>query len=201
MSADVSWSFTTAAEGAQVLKVSCLGDGVTEFKYPAALQNTLGEGYEVGNFGSGGTCVVINNGGVATPYINTAVCQQSQQFQPNIVVIMLGTNDSDPAIYEHIDSFVSDYKQLIEQFQALPSHPTIWLVMPSAIFGPPYQLSNDNLVNGVIPLIQQVADEMGLSTIDCYTPTAGHPEYFRDGVHLNDTGAAVVANVIAEAIR
>jgi alpha-L-fucosidase 2 len=178
-----------------------VGDSITEGLYPAALQGLLGTTADVGNFGSGGTCVVINNGGVAVPYITTAVCQQAQQFMPTTVVIMLGTNDTDPDIYKYISRFVADYEQLVRQFQAVSTHPKIWLVKPPAIYGTPYGLNNTNLVNGVIPRISQVASEMGLSTIDVYSATTGHPEYFVDGVHPNSKGAAVIANVIAEAIR
>jgi lysophospholipase L1-like esterase len=202
LAAPVSWSFTTAAPPPpQAPRISCVGDSITEGKYPAALQTAVGSAYQVGNFGSGGTCVVINNGGVAVPYLSTAVCTQALQFQPSTVVMMLGTNDTDARIYKRIGSFVSDYEQLVRQFQAVPNHPKIWLVKPPAIYGTPYGLSNTNLVNGIIPRIQQVADEMGLSTIDVYSATTGHPEYFSDGVHPNSTGAAVIAGVIANAIK
>jgi acyl-CoA thioesterase I len=201
LASPVSWTFTTLTPVVQLGRISCVGDSITEGKYPGALQSLLGSAFEVGNFGSGGTCVVINNGGVAVPYIKTAVCRQAQQFLPSTVVIMLGTNDSDPLIYRRISRFVSDYEQLVRQFQAVPTNPNIYLVKPPAIFGDPYGLSNSNLVNGVIPRIEQVANEMGVSTIDVYSATAGHPEYFSDGVHPNSTGAAVIAGVIAQAIK
>lgn len=201
LAAAYSWTFTTAGVVLQSTLISCAGDSITEGLYPAALQKLLGSSYQVGNFGAGGTTVIINNGGVAVPYITTAICQQAQQFMPQTVVLMLGTNDSDMDVFKQISRFVADYEKLVGQFQAVASHPRIFLVKPSAIYGTPYNLSNTNLVNGVIPRITQVASAMGVPTIDVYSATTGHPEYFVDGVHPNSQGAAVIANVIYQAIK
>lgn len=200
LAAPYSWTFTTSGPIQSTL-TACVGDSITEGLYPAALQKLLGSASTVGNFGAGGTTVTINNGGLAVPYINTAICQQAQQFMPGTVVMMLGTNDSDMGVFKYIARFVADYERLIRQFQAVPSNPRIFLVEPPAIYGTPYNLSNANLESGVIPRIDQVASEMGLPTIDVHSPTIGHPEYFSDGVHPNSKGAAVIANVIYQAIR
>ena len=49
--------------------------------------------FAVGNFGAGSTTVSLNT---ETPYMNTSVFQSALEFQPNIVIIMLGTNDAQP---------------------------------------------------------------------------------------------------------
>ena len=61
-------------------------------------------------------------------------------------------------------------------------------------------MSNDNLVGGVIPRVEQVANDLGLPLIDAYTPLVGHPEYFVDGVHPNFDGASVIANQVYKAL-
>ena len=48
----------------------------------------------------------------------------------------------------------------------------------------------------MIPRIEQVANETGLPLINENTPLLSHPDYFVDGVHPNDEGAEVIANVI-----
>lgn len=199
LKANYAWSFTTEGP-VQTRVIACVGDSITEGLYPPALRPLVGKTGDVQNFGAGGTTVIINNGGLAVPYITTAVCQQAQQAMPAIVIIMLGSNDSDTGVYAYISRFVADYEKLIAQFEAVPSQPKIWLVTPPAIYGTPYGLSNRNLAQGVIPRIYQVASATGLPTIDVYSATTGHPEYFVDGVHPNSVGAAVIAQVIYQAI-
>ena len=45
-----------------------------------------------------------------------------------------------------------------------------------------------------------MAKELGLTAIDVYTPLVNHPDYFVDGVHPNDEGAALIASEIYQAI-
>lgn len=192
-----SWRFTTSAP-VQAASVACCGDSITAGLYPDYLQDLIGASGEVNRFGDPGTSVIIGPG---RPYIDTAECDQAQASGADVVVIMLGTNDSAPAVYRYIGDFVADYERLVGQFQALPRAPQIWLALPPRIFATSSGLSNANLVQGVIPRISQVASAMGVRTIDVYSATSGHPEYFADGVHPNSRGAAVVADVIYQAIR
>jgi lysophospholipase L1-like esterase len=113
---------------------------------------------------------------------------------------MLGTNDAHVANYPLIDDFVSDYERLVGEFQVLSSKPEILLVKPPPIFTNEFNLSNANLVEGIIPRIEQVAKDLGLSTIDAYTPFVNHPEYFKDGVHPTSEGASMIANEIYRGI-
>jgi hypothetical protein len=52
----------------------------------------------------------------------------------------------------------------------------------------------------MLPLIQQVAAAKGVPIIDVDTPTASHTELFPDGVHPNDTGYALVAQVMHDGL-
>jgi lysophospholipase L1-like esterase len=56
-------------------------------------------------------------------------------------------------------------------------------------------------VEGVIPRIAEVAQELGLPTIDVYTTLVNYPTYFIDGVHVNYKGAKVIATDVYEAIK
>ena len=91
-------------------------------------------------------------------------------------------------------------KELVSEFQALASKPEIFLVKPPPIFNNEFNLSNTNLVEGVIPRIEQVAEELGLPTIDAYTPFANHPGYFLDGVHPTQEGARIIASEVYNGI-
>ena len=180
------------------IRVACIGDSITEgTKYSSDLQAMLGGGYAVGNFGAGASTVSLESN---KPYMNQTAFLKAKEFLPRIVIIMLGTNDASPANYQHIDDFAADYKKLIGEFQSLPSKPEVWLVKPPPIFNDGLGLNTTDFQQGVIPRIEQVANELGLHLIDVYTALINHPEYFLDGVHPNGEGAKLIANVIYEAI-
>jgi lysophospholipase L1-like esterase len=180
------------------IRVACVGDSITEgTEYPADLWMLLGADYTVSNFGVGGSTVSLKS---PKPYMNETAFQKAKEFLPNIVVIMLGTNDANPAAYQNIESFVDDYKKLVSEFQALASKPKVWLVEPPPIFNNGTGLSTVFFMHGVLPRIEQVANETNLPAIDAYAALAEHPEYFQDGVHPNSEGAKLIAIEIYKAI-
>jgi lysophospholipase L1-like esterase len=180
------------------LRVACVGDSITEGSgYPDDLRLLLGTDYTVGNFGVSGSTVSLKSN---KPYISQTTFQKAKAFLPTIVVIMLGTNDASPETYQYLEHSVDDYKQLVGEFQALPSGPEIWLVKPPPIYNSGPGPNNTNLVQGVIPNIEQVADELNLSTIDVYASLANHSEYFPDGIHPDSEGAKVIATEVYQAI-
>lgn len=179
-------------------RVACIGDSITELSaYPSDLQTLLGANYNVSNFGVSGVTVSHNS---YNPYITQEVFQRAKEFLPNIVIILLGTNDARADIYQSIDNFAADYKQIVTEVQALESKPKIFLVKPPPIFDNDLNLSNANLLEGVIPRIEQVATTLNLTTIDVYTPLVNHPEHFVDGAHPNNEGAGVIASEIYKAL-
>jgi acyl-CoA thioesterase-1 len=180
------------------IRVACIGDSITAVSdYPVDLQRMLGGNYSVSNFGVVAATLLSNT---SKPYIYEKALLRAKVSQPNIVVIMLGTNDAHVANYPLIDDFVSDYERLVGEFQVLSSKPEILLVKPPPIFTNEFNLSNANLVEGIIPRIEQVAKDLGLSTIDAYTPFVNHPEYFKDGIHPTSEGASIIANEIYRGI-
>jgi lysophospholipase L1-like esterase len=148
-------------------RIACIGDSITANSgYPNLLQTMLGGNSVVGNFGVVGSTVLSNT---SKTYIDQAAFQRAKAFQPDIVVIMLGSNDAHVGYYLLIDGFDADYERIVGEFQALASKPEVFLVKPPPIFTNEFNLSNANLVEGVIPRIGQVGKELGLPTIDVYT--------------------------------
>ena len=181
------------------IRVACVGDSITEGSgYPDDLWMRLGTGYIIENFGVGGSTVLLESN---RPHMNQTAIQRAKIFLPDIVVIMLGTNDAIPNNYEHIDNFVDDYRKLVRAFKALDSNPKIWLVLPPPIYDDTLGPNSTNLMQGVIPRIEQVANEMNLPVINVYKVLAGHPEYFVDGVHLNRQGIRLMVTEIYVAIN
>jgi len=181
-----------------LIRVACVGDSITKGSgYPEALQNILGADYYVGNFGvSGSTVLLISD----KPYMNQTEHLRSKAFQPAIVVIMLGTNDAKANIHHSIGNFSTDYKNLINEYQAIASSPEIWLVTPPPILENKLDLKDLHLDQEIIPQIQQVANELDLPTIDVNTALTSSTEYFFDGVHPNSMGAVCIATTISQAI-
>jgi len=181
-----------------LIRVACIGDSITELPdYPNALQTSLGTNYTVGNFGAGGATVLLDTG---KPYIDQVEFVRAKNFLPDIAIIMLGTNDARTDHFKSIENFVLEYMKLINEIQETESNPKIFLVKPPPIFDNEFELKNVNLLEGIIPRIEQIANEEGLPIIDVYAALENHPEYFWDGVHPTSEGAAVIANEVYEAI-
>jgi acyl-CoA thioesterase-1 len=154
--------------------------------------------YTVRNFGAGSTTVLLNS---ETPYMNTSLFKNALDFQPNIVIIMLGTNDAQPNLAQYNASFLDDYVKLVTAFQTLTSKPEIWIVLPPPIFSnqsgkidPTYfQLT-------IIPSIEKAANETNFPIINVYSALAKYPNYFPDGVHPSNAGAKLIADEIFKAL-
>jgi lysophospholipase L1-like esterase len=188
--------FENNAEPTILINVACVGDSITEWSgYPTNLQGMLGEKYNVGNFGVAGAAVSTN---WQKPYVHQPEFQESKEFQPSVVIIMLGTNDAHT--YQLADDFASEYTDLVCEYTALENNPTVFLATPPPIYENELELSGINLQENIIPCIQQVADMLDLPMVDVYSALAYHPEFFDDGVHPNSGGTMAIADVIRDAI-
>ena len=190
------------------IRVACVGDSITHGAYltnrkseayPAQLQKLLGNGYLIKNYGVN-SATLQNNGD--KPYTEEKFYQKSLDFQPDIVLIMLGTNDTKSQNRGDLPNFRRDYESLIESYSNLSSHPTIYLLTPPPIYSVnkkntlAYSMHRDSL-DEEITVIKNLAKKYGLTLIDIHTELTDHPKYFtRDGVHPDKDGAFHIANFI-----
>ena len=180
------------------IRVACVGDSITEdCGYPTDLQALLGDNYTVGNFGVSGSTVLLNSW---KPYMDQPAFQSAKVSDPNIVIIMLGTNDDLMSLHQYNESFEHDYSELIASFQHLQSKPHIWIMLSPPIFSNSSDLSSTYLTNTIIPDTKDLANKMNLPTINVYTAFCNHSDYFIDGVHPNFVGALLIANEVYDAI-
>jgi alpha-L-fucosidase 2 len=180
------------------IRVACVGDSITEnYGYPNRLQQLLGNPYNVNNFGLTGSFVIQNSW---KPYINSPDFYEATDFLPNIVVIMLGTNDAHNDIFSSIGNFKTGYETLIKDFQALETKPKIFLVLPPPLFENELNLNSTILTQYIIPTIRQIATEKNLPLIDVYSNLANHPEYSLDGVHPTHEGMLIISDTIHKSI-
>jgi lysophospholipase L1-like esterase len=180
------------------VRVACVGDSITiSSQYPLDLWASLGPGYIVGDFGVGGAAVA---GSTGMGYLHLTALEVAKEFKPDIVVIMLGTNDAYTYLTQNSTEFISDYLTIIGEFQSLSKKPMIYLVEPIPIYNNYVSLSDEILVQKIIPNIQQIANQTGLQVIDAHTPLLNHPELYLDGIHPTADGAKVLADAIHERI-
>jgi lysophospholipase L1-like esterase len=194
----VVYLINRSSEG-DIVRVACVGDSITEgSNYPDYLWMLLGSKYKVGNFGVSSTTVSLQSN---IPYINQPEFMEAKNFAPNVVVIMLGTNDAYPNNQQTKANFIKDYEALVKEFQVLPSAPQIWLVKPPPVFRNGTGISTEFFTVNIIPAIEAVAGKLNLQVIDLYEPLSAYPQYFSfDGVHPNEEGAHAIAQNIYQAL-
>jgi acyl-CoA thioesterase-1 len=181
-----------------IIRVACVGDSITQGSgYPYKLQRLLGPNYTVDNFGVCGATVSLNS---TIPYMNQTEFERAENFNPEIVVIMLGTNDANPEIAYNENNFEADYAMLVNSFEDLGGNQLIWVVKSPPIFSTSSSYNNTYLVDTVIPRIDDMASQMDLPTVDMYSAFGNHSDYFMDGVHPNPAGATVIASNVYDAI-
>ncbi len=187
-------------------KVACIGDSITDghmifvnyqYGYPALLQKALGSGYIVKNFGVSGRCVLKNGD---NPYTNEVAWKEALEFNPDIAVIKLGTNDSKPQNWKLKDEFKSDLQSVIDQLNALKSRPKIYLCLPAHAYENPYNINPEVIQNEIIPMIKEVAAADGIEIIDLNSAVEDKSLLQSDYVHPNERGVRKMAQVVSDAI-
>jgi MYXO-CTERM domain-containing protein len=191
----------TLTQGA--IKVACVGDSITQNSgWCEALGTKLGSEYQASNFGVSGTTLLKAGD---SPYWTSAKFTPSHDFAPNIVVIMLGTNDSKPRNWSQKAAFVTDYAALIDSYASLATHPSIYINLPPPAGTNTYSISGTVIANEIIPLIRQVATNKQLPIIDIFTAFGGNKfdaslYGAQDQVHPNSKGAQVICDVVYNAL-
>jgi len=186
------------------IRVACVGASITKGvgapkgkSYPDQLQQILGPGWYVRNFGVSGRTMLRKGD---KPYWNEKAFQAAQDFQPNVVVIMLGTNDSKPVNWVHGDDFVSDYRDMVKVFQGLASKPQVYPCHPPVVVDPNKYKISESASAIMRQRIDALAKEMGLTVIPLDQSYAGDLSVLKDGVHPNEKGALELAQTVAKAL-
>eukprot|EP00928_Gymnodinium_smaydae_P082449 TRINITY_DN65794_c0_g1_i1.p1 TRINITY_DN65794_c0_g1~~TRINITY_DN65794_c0_g1_i1.p1 ORF type:complete len:397 (-),score=87.49 TRINITY_DN65794_c0_g1_i1:82-1188(-) len=203
--------------GDRNVRIACVGDSITfgygvpsEFSYPTRLKGHLGPHYDVLNFGVPYSKVSRDD---PASYWNTPAFEQAIASEPDVVIIMLGTNDA--TSYPLGDYFEPTYRELIERFQKLASRPQVFLMTP-----PPCYLTNDpehvhKTLDQLMPLtIARLAADAGLPpAVDIFSVFKNQcPELSFDncewmqghsndnGIHPNRDGYEAIARTVFHAI-
>ena len=186
----------------ETIRIACIGDSITygasiknrtKDCYPDQLGRMLGEDWKVRNFGVSGA-TLLKKGDL--PYWDQQAFKDALAYNPNVVIIKLGTNDTKPQNWKFKDQFAADYADMIDRFAELPSRPRIWICKPVPAYGERWGISETIIKNELIPLIKQTARNKFVPVIDLYEPLSGKPELFPDQIHPNAEGAHGIAKEI-----
>jgi len=200
-------SFSVYAQ-VDTVRVACIGNSITEGdglakmsldNYPLQLAMLLGDSYKVFNFGKSGRTMLKKGD---SPYWNESVFTEALNSEPDIVTILLGTNDSRSANRAYIDDdFYNDYQTMIDTLAQLVSNPKIYICYPPPSFTDNYTISNSTIVNKIMPNIDQLLENNPtVNFIDFYNSLLDKPHLFPDGIHPSVDGAWQMAQMIADTL-
>lgn len=197
----------------KTVKIACVGDDmaygsgssdVYSKSYPVQLQKLLdsrfGKGkFEVTNYGKSGSYVADFDRADAGSlrYIFTDEYRAMRKDKPDVVIMMLGTNDvgyiNDGTACEE---YKNAYVELIKEIKALKSKPLVFVCTPiarytaySSYVAMPY------LKNATV----KAANEAGAYVIDTYNITKEYYSsalYENDGFHPDDDGYKYLAQTV-----
>lgn len=184
-------------------RVLCIGDSITygqgvigsrkENSYPAFLAEKLGSEYQVKNYGLCNRTLVSDG---QMPYGAEDFAEESLNEDADIVIIMLGTNDSKKANW-NAARYEEEYIQFVQKYQSMESAPQVYIMTPPCIYVTGEgNCDNEVVRDEIVPILGRVADVTGAQLIDLYTLTEGHPEWFADGLHPNAEGNKAISQEI-----
>ena len=196
-------------------RIACVGNSITygyglsspsTQSYPSQMLGLLGSAnWEVGNFGVSSR-TMLKKGNL--PYWIEAAYTNAKAFLPNYVMIELGTNDAKTTNWNvHGNEFVSNYKEMIQEFQHLSSKPEVWIGLI-----PPGQNVSWTILFGYVrdsvnTRIKQIALESGVGLIDLFDAFNGNStnwfsstNFQADSIHPRTIGATIIAQKVKEMI-
>lgn len=185
----------------QKKKVACIGDSVTKGyglakgkSYPDQLQSLLGEDYIVENFGRNGATLLQHG---HNPYLKSEELKAALEFQPDIVVIALGLNDTDPRNWPNYQlEFRKDYHQLLSLFWQNNPAVEFYICKMTPIFsGHARFLSGTrDWYDQIQKEIVAIAKQHDIPLIDNHQTLSSRIDLFNDFLHPSEAGAAMIAN-------
>ncbi len=203
----------------RIIRIACVGDSLTQgigatgwqdgdFSggYPNQLELILGEGYEVGNFGKGSSYVYYYEGRTASLwYPNTAAYSLSNQFNADIVIILLGTNDA-RVMKNEADSnaWKAEFTKLVEHYLDLESKPEVYIM--SSITLELYDKAKEKLLKDyILPMQREVANDLGCTFLDAYHDLydvfTNRENLASDDLHPNNAGFKKIAEYVAQNLK
>lgn len=217
----ITTAVISVAFASEPVRVTCIGDSITEGSncaqatYSELLQLFLGDNYIITNAGRSGTTQLkqgLSNSLTPASYWDTTAWETALTSKPDIVTIMLGTNDAKTFNWEGIqqntgDFYALDYVDMINIIRSLDPIPDIYLMVPPPLYDPyPFSM-NKTIINEIYStLVRDISKVTNTKLIDIYSAFRDaemeDPDVLLtcDGCHPNDTGNMIIAKTIMSAI-
>ena len=184
------------------VRVGLLGDSITEgvfgTTYASFLADRLGPTYFVleweGRKGHGvsGATLVRDS---FLPIWDTGAFADLLVSRPDIVTIMLGSNDASEAVPPALfANYERDLNDLIDTLEAIESNPEVVLCTSPPAFALDQAL-DDKIRTVLVPIIERVADQRGLRMIDVYRRVNDYPQNWPDLLHPDAAGNQNLAEI------
>lgn len=190
-------------------RVACIGDSVTKGygikdstkSYPYQLQQLLGNDFMVGNFGHSGATLLRKG---HNPYHKTKAYQDALSFQPDVIIVALGLNDTDPRNWPNYgNEFARDYTALLDDFRKINPAVEVFICKMTPIFS-----GHSRFLSGtrdwfykIQNLLPEIAKANNAKLIDNHAPLAARIDLFDDYLHPNSRGAEILANNVAAYLK
>lgn len=195
------------------IKVACVGDSITygygiknwpDNNYPKLLQNLLGDNYSVENFGVSGSCAANKH---YLPYKKTKTYIESLEYKADILIFMLGSNDSKPFNWTSKEQFKKDYLAILDTYTK-DKKVKVYLCTISRAFFPRGRSTGmttygiqPKVIEEIVEIIKEIASEKNYNLIDINRLTCDNRQWFKDNVHPNNEGVLAIAKEIYENIK
>lgn len=200
---------TLTVTAAQKVKVACIGNSITygyklpdpaTDSYPSQLQRLLGDDYQIGNFGYSGATLLRHG---HRPYNKLDEFRKALEFTPDIAVIHLGVNDTDPRDWANYGSeFVGDYLAIIDSLRAVNPKVRVIVALLTPLRADHYRFPTGTRCwrLKIQDAIRNVAAISGAELIDFDTPLRDRQNLIFDAIHPNVEGAGILAETVRGAI-
>lgn len=196
------------------IKVACVGDSITYGygiknqpvkSYPDMLDDMLGDNYNTRNYGN--IRVTVQPDG-DQPYIKTYTYSDAVEFEADILIFMLGSNDAKTVNWQNEDKFREDYLSLLSTYLDAEKKPKVYLCTPATAYFSGEGESESSIydiqpekVEIIADCVRKIAAEEGYELIDINAATKNHRELFSyDGVHPKKDGARLIAEEVYRAL-
>ncbi len=186
--------------------VVCFGDSITSGfnlaapereSYPAQLQELAGSRLKVLNFSTPGATVQKKGD---YPIWQQESYQQVMASSPDVIILLLGTNDTKDNNWANHEAFARDYDQLVTLLKNLPSKPQIFLGGLPPVTAPHSTGIANRRLSELSVFIKKYAAKTGVGFVDFNSALGRDPELFIDGLHPNSRGASLIARKVLDVL-
>lgn len=198
-----------------LIKVACIGDSITHgtnssnasvYNYPVYLQRMLGYDYYVEKYGAPGYSLTTTD---TYQYMSYSIYNQSLDAKPDVVLIMLGTNDCNPnddykdwTNPTRATTFKSSAATMINAYRRANNSAQIYMMTPPTV--PSNSIWASNVETYAVPLVKEIAESNNCLLVDIHAWSLKNKSTFTedggDGLHPSNERYADLAEGVFEGI-